>query len=114
MCCNFYGNRIDLNENKDVFKDLNDVSPSDYWFPYEYIDDEVKKKVEKTKGQFTGDKMEKETKNYMESLNHNPNWLKKITIKLISSLSIMNTLTSSLKRICKGEKTTVLLHPSEN
>ena len=26
--------------------------------------------------------MEKETKNYMESLNHNPNWLKKITIKI--------------------------------
>ena len=33
MCCNFYVNRIDLNENKDVFKDLNEVLPSDYWFP---------------------------------------------------------------------------------
>ena len=28
-----YDNRIDLNENKDVFKDLNEVLPSDYWFP---------------------------------------------------------------------------------
>ena len=26
--------------------------------------------------------MEKGTKNYVESLNHNPNWLKKITIEI--------------------------------
>ena len=50
-----YDNRIDLHENKDVFKDLNDFPPSDDWFPFEYIDAEVKKKVEKTKGQLAGD-----------------------------------------------------------
>ena len=33
-----YDNRIYLNENKDVFKDLNEFPPSDDWFPYEYID----------------------------------------------------------------------------
>ena len=37
-----YDNRIDSNENKDVFKDLNEFSPSYNWFPYEYIDSEVK------------------------------------------------------------------------
>ena len=26
--------------------------------------------------------MEKETKHYLESLNHNPNWLKKISIEI--------------------------------
>ena len=33
-----HDNRVDFNENKYVFKDLNDVPPSDDWFPYEYID----------------------------------------------------------------------------
>ena len=45
-----------------MFKDLKEVLPSDDWFPYEYIDAEVKKKVEKTKGKLAGDDMEKETK----------------------------------------------------
>ena len=43
------GNRIDFNENRDVLKDLNEVSPSDYWFPYEYIDAEFNNKLEKPK-----------------------------------------------------------------
>ena len=65
-----------------MFKDLNEVPPSDDWFPYEYIDAEVNKKVETTKGQLAGDEMENETKHYMESLNHDPNWLKMITIEI--------------------------------
>ena len=62
-----------------MFKYLNEVPPSDYWFPCEYIDSVVKNKLEKTKGQLAGDEMEKETKLYVESLNHDPNWLKKIS-----------------------------------
>ena len=30
-----------------MLKDVNEVPPSDDWLPYEYIDTEVKKKVEK-------------------------------------------------------------------
>ena len=74
-----HDNRIDFNKNKYVFKDLTEVLSSDDWSPYEYIDDEVNKKLDKTKGQIAGDEMEKETKQYMESLNHDPNWLKTIT-----------------------------------
>ena len=44
-----YDNQIDLNKHKDVLKYLNEVSPSDYWFPYKYIDAEVNNKVEKPK-----------------------------------------------------------------
>ena len=68
---------MDFNENKYVFEYLNEVPPSYDWFPYEYIDAEVKKKVYKTKGQLIGNEMEKENKNYVEYFNHNPNWLKK-------------------------------------
>ena len=39
-----HDNRIDFHENKYVFKDLNQVPPSDDWFPYEYIDVEVNNK----------------------------------------------------------------------
>ena len=77
-----YDYQIDLNENKDVFKDLNEFPPSDDCLPYEYIDAEVKKKVYKAKGKIAGDEMEKGTKNYVESLNHVPNWLKTVTIEI--------------------------------
>ena len=71
---------VDFNENKDLFKDLNKFPLSYDSFPYEYIDNEVNKKLDKTKGQLAGDEMEKETKHYVEYLNHDPNWLKTITI----------------------------------
>ena len=57
-----HDNQIDFNENRNVFKDLNEVSPSDNWFPYKYIYAEVKKKLEETKGQLAGYEMEKDTK----------------------------------------------------
>ena len=63
-----------------MFKDLNEVPPSDDSFTYEYIDAEVNNKVEKTKGKITGDEIEKETKHYVESLNHDPNWFTTINI----------------------------------
>ena len=63
-----------------MFKYLNEVPPSDDWFPYEYIDAEVNNKLDKTKGQLAGNEMEKETKYYVESLNHDLNWLKKLFI----------------------------------
>ena len=57
-----------------MFKDLNEVPPSNDWFTKEYIDDEVNKKLDDTKRQLADDKMEKDNKNYVESLNHDPNW----------------------------------------
>ena len=65
-----------------MLKDLNKVSPSDDWFPYEYIDDEVNNKSYKIKGRLAGDEMEKETKHYIVSLNQYPNWLNTITIEI--------------------------------
>ena len=65
-----------------MFKDLDEVSPSDDWFPYEYIDAEVKKKIDKTKGKLADNEMEKETKHYVEYLNHDPNRSRKISIEI--------------------------------
>ena len=65
-----------------MYKDLKEVSSSDSCFPYEYIDAEVNKKLDETKGRLVGDEMEKEAKNYMEYINHDPNWLKSIIIEI--------------------------------
>ena len=64
-----------------MFKYLNEVPPSYDWFPYEYIDAEVKNKLDKTKGQLAGNEMEKENKRYVGYINHNTNWLKKFSIE---------------------------------
>ena len=77
-----HDNWIDFNENRNVFKDLNEVPPSDDWFPYEYIDAEVKKEIDEAKGQLTVNEMEKETKHYVDYLNQYLNWLKKICIEI--------------------------------
>ena len=71
----------------------------------------MKKKLDKTKEQLSGDETEKDIKHYVESLNNDPNWLKTITIEIYRL--IMNTLTSSYKYICNGAKTKVLTHPSK-
>ena len=54
-----HDNQIDFNGNKDVFKDLNEVTPSDDGFPYECIDAEFNQKLDRTKGQLTGNEMGK-------------------------------------------------------
>ena len=45
-----HDNRIEFNENRDVFKDLNEVPLLYDWLTYEYIDAEVNNKLDKTKG----------------------------------------------------------------
>ena len=62
-----------------MFKDFNKV-------PSEYIDIDVNKKLDKTKGRLAGDEIEKETKNYVESLTHDPNWLNTIIIEIYKFL----------------------------
>ena len=40
--------RMNLNIQKNVFRDLDGISTSENWFPNKYIEDEIKKKVDKT------------------------------------------------------------------
>ena len=63
-------------------KYLNEVPPSDNWFPNEYIDAEVKKKLDKIKRKLADDEMKKETKRYVKYINQDPKWLKKISIEI--------------------------------
>ena len=56
-----------------------DVGPtSETWFPNKYIEAEIKKKLDKTRGQLASDEMENEIRNYIDSLNHDPIWVGRI------------------------------------
>ena len=47
--------RINFNIHKNVFRYLYGNSTSETWFPNKYIEDEIKKKVDITRGQLASD-----------------------------------------------------------
>ena len=51
-----HDNRMNLNIHKNVFRDLDGISTSKTWFPKKYIEDEIKKKVDKKRDQLASDK----------------------------------------------------------
>ena len=59
-------------------KNLDDVPTSENWFPNKYIEDEIKKKLDKTRGQLASDEMEYEIRHNIEYLNHDPQWVRRI------------------------------------
>ena len=73
-----HDNQINLNIHKYVFINLNDVQTSENWFTNKYIQADIRKKLDKTKGQLASDEMENEIRNYDESLNHDPQWVRRI------------------------------------
>ena len=50
-----HDDQINFNTQKNVFRDLDGISTSETWFPNKYIEDEIKKKVEKTRDQLASD-----------------------------------------------------------
>ena len=73
-----HDDRINFNIHKYVFIDL-DVNPTpETWFPNKYIEDEIKKKVDKTREQLASDEMAYVIRQYIDSLKHNPSWVGRI------------------------------------
>ena len=52
-----HDDRINFNTQKNVFRDLDGISTSVTLFPNKFIDDEIKKRVDKTRDQLASDKM---------------------------------------------------------
>ena len=77
-----HDDRINLNIYKNVFSNLHHVPTSKNWFPNKYTEVDIKKKLEKTREKLAGDEMENEIRHYVESLNHNPQWVRRITIDI--------------------------------
>ena len=62
-----------------MFRNLHDVPTSENWFPNKYIEADIKKKLDKTRGQLASDEMENEIRHYVEYLDHDPLWVRRIT-----------------------------------
>ena len=62
-----------------MFINLHDVPTSENWFSNKYIEVDIKKKLDKTREQLASDEMENEIRDYVESLNHNHHWVRRIT-----------------------------------
>ena len=52
-----HDDRINFNIHKNVFRDLDGISTSETWFWNKFIEDEIKKKVDKTREQLASDEM---------------------------------------------------------
>ena len=62
-----------------MFRNLYVDPTSETWFPNKYIEAEIKKKLDKTRGQLSSDEMEYEIRQYINYLNHDPIWVRRIT-----------------------------------
>ena len=78
-----------------MFRYLNVDATSETWFPNKYIEDEIKKKVDKTRGQLASDEMEYDIRLYIDSLKHNTFGVGRITNDINNYMSTVNTLTYS-------------------
>ena len=70
---------MNFNIHKNVFRDLNANPTSETWFQNKYIEDEIKKKVDKKRAQLASDEMEYDIRQYIDSLDHYPKWVRGIT-----------------------------------
>ena len=61
-----------------MFRDLDRISTSETWFLDKYIEDEIKKKVDKTREQLASDKMAYDIRQYIDFLKHDPSWVGRI------------------------------------
>ena len=61
-----------------MFRYLYVNSTSETWFPNKYIEDDINKKVDKTREQLASDEMACDIRQYIDSLKHNPFWVGRI------------------------------------
>ena len=69
---------MNFNIHKNVFRYLDVISTSETWFPNKYIEDEIKKKVDKTRDQLASDNMAYDIKQYIDCLQHDHSWVGRI------------------------------------
>ena len=61
--------------NKNVFRNLYVDPTSETWFLNKHIEAEIKKKLDKTRGQLASDEMEYDIIQYIDCLQHDPSWV---------------------------------------
>ena len=73
-----HDDRINFNMHKNVFRYLDGNSTSETWFPNKYIEDYIKKKVDKTREQLARDEMAYYIRQYIDYLKQDPSWVWRI------------------------------------
>ena len=73
-----HDDRVNFNMHKNVFRDLYGISTSETWFPNKYIEDEIKKKLDKAGEQLASDEMAYDIRQYIDSLKPDPSWVGRI------------------------------------
>ena len=58
-----------------MFRHLDGISTSETWLLNKYIDDEIKKKVHKTRDQLASDEMSFDIRQYIDCLQHDTSWV---------------------------------------
>ena len=56
-------------------RDLDGISTSETWFPKKYIEDEINKKVDKTRDELARDEIAYDFRQYIDCLQHHPFWV---------------------------------------
>ena len=62
-----------------MFSNLYVDPTSENWFRNKYIEADIKKKLDKTRGQLESDEMENEIRHYIDYLNNDPQWVRRTT-----------------------------------
>ena len=62
-----------------MFRNLYVDPTSETWFLNKYIEADIKKKLDETRGQIASDEMENEIRQYIDFLNNDPSWVGRIT-----------------------------------
>ena len=73
-----HDDRIKFNTQKNVFRYLDGISTSVNFFTNKFIDDETKKRVDKTRDKLASDKMAYDIKHYIHCLQHDHFWVRRI------------------------------------
>ena len=69
---------MNFNIQKNVFIYLDGISTSETLFPNKYIEDEIKKILDKTRDQLASDEMAYDIRQYIDCFKHNPFWVGRI------------------------------------
>ena len=73
-----HDDRMKFNIHKNVFSDLDGISTSETWFPKKYIEDEINKKLDKTRDELASDEIAYDIREYIDCLQHDHYWVGRI------------------------------------
>ena len=69
---------MNINTQKNVFRDLDGISTSETFFPNKFIDDKIKTNVDQTRDKLASDEREYDIRQYIHCFQHDHSWVGRI------------------------------------